>query len=137
VSDPTQMASFVIGDRGSDSPILTDHKAFLFDESRNLMVIPVLVAKIDPTQYQYSSGVPPWAYGTPVWQGVYVFNVTLSDGLVLRGNVTHMEGSYVYNSGLDVDRALYIENVLYTVSDRKIKMNSLDDLALIGEIELS
>jgi uncharacterized secreted protein with C-terminal beta-propeller domain len=135
MSDPQQLDSFVIGDRGSDSPVLADHKAFLFERSRNLMVIPVLVAKIDPSQYQGS--VPPWAYGTPVWQGAYVFNVSLTDGFVLRGNITHMDGPYVYNSGLEVKRTLYIDNVLYTVSDKKIKMNSLDDLALIGEIDLS
>ncbi|MDH5793265.1 MAG: beta-propeller domain-containing protein [Candidatus Bathyarchaeota archaeon] len=33
--------------------------------------------------------------------------------------------------------ALYIENVLYTVSDKKIKMNSLEDLTEIKEIQLS
>jgi uncharacterized secreted protein with C-terminal beta-propeller domain len=135
VSDPKQMSTFVIGDRGSDSPILTDHKAFLFDRAKNLLVIPVLVAKIDPAQY--SGQVPSWAYGTPTWQGAYVFNVTLTDRLVLRGNVTHQQGAFVWNSGYDVKRSLYIENVLYTVSDKKIEMNSLDDLALLKEIGLS
>lgn len=136
VTDPKQMDYYVIGDRGSSSPILDDHKAFLFDKSRNLMVIPVTVAKIDPTQFPESEP-PSWAYGTPVWQGVYVFNVTLTDGLVLRGNITHIEGPYTSNSGLEIERALYISNVLYTVSDKKVKMNSLDDLSLIGEINLS
>lgn len=32
--------------------------------------------------------------------------------------------------------ALYIENALYTVSDKKIKMNSLEDLTEIKEIQL-
>jgi len=34
-------------------------------------------------------------------------------------------------------RALYIENVFYTVSGMKVKMNGLQDLALIEEIKLS
>ncbi len=93
----------------------------------------MLVAKIDPAQY--SGQVPSWAYGTPTWQGAYVFNITLTDGLVLRGNVTHQQGAFVWNSGYDVKRSLYIENVLYTVSDKKIKMPSLDDLALLKEID--
>lgn len=134
VSDPKQVSSFVIGDRGSDSSVLTDHKAFLFDRSKNLLVIPVLVAKIDPAQY--SGQVPSWAYGTPIWQGAYVFNITLTDGLVLRGNITHQQGAFVWNSGFDVKRALWIENVLYTVSDKKVEMNSLDDLTLIKDIDL-
>ena len=33
--------------------------------------------------------------------------------------------------------ALCIENVLYAVSDKKIKMNSLEDLTEIKEIQLS
>jgi len=135
VSNPKQIANYTIGERGTDSPILTDHKAFLFDKSKNLLVIPVLVAEIDETKYP--EGVPPYVSGTPVWQGAYVFNITLSDGLILKGNVTHLEnGINVGDSSYWVNRALYIESVLYTVSDRKIKMNNLEDLVLINEIEL-
>jgi len=35
-----------------------------------------------------------------------------------------------------VKRALYIEDVLYTVSDAKIKMNSLENLEDINEVRL-
>ena len=136
VSNPIEISKYEIGDRGTESPILNDHKAFLFDRSKNLLVIPVLVAEINETQYP--DGVPPYVHGTPVWQGAYVFNITLSDGFVLRGNVTHQEdGISIWESSNWVNRALYIENVLYTVSDKKIKMNSLEDLVLIKEIELS
>lgn len=134
VSNPVQLAKYVIGDRGTDSPVLQDHKALLFDLTRNLLVIPVKVVEIDPKQYP--EGVPPGAYGTPVWQGAYVFNATLTDGLVLRGKVTHIEDGYIWNSGLEITRSLYIENVLYTVSDKKIKMNSLDDMTQLKEINL-
>lgn len=136
VSNPIQIANYTIGDRGTDSPILTDHKAFLFDKSKNLLVIPVAVAEVNESQYP--EGVPPYAYGTPVWQGAYVFNVTLTEGLVLRGKITHGEdGADIPESSYWVKRSLYIENVLYTVSDKKIKMNSLEDLTEIKEIQLS
>jgi len=135
VTNPVQIDNVTIGDRGSDSPVLYDHKAFLFDKSKNLLVIPVKVAEIDETKYP--EGVPPYVSGTPVWQGAYVFNITLSDGLVLRGNVTHLEdGINIGDSSHWVNRALYIEDILYTVSDKKIKMNSLEDLAFLNEIEL-
>lgn len=135
VTDPKQIANYTIGDRGSDSPILQDHKAFLFDESKNLLVIPVLVAEID--QSQYPGGVPPYAYGQPVWQGAYVFDISLEQGLKLRGGITHLDsGMYIWNSTYWVKRSLYIENVLYTVSDRKVEMNSLTDLSLMKEILL-
>lgn len=124
VTNPVQMANnYTIGDRGSNSSILTDHKAFLFDKSKNLLVIPVLVAKMNQTQ--------------PVWQGAYVFNVSLANGFVLTGNVTHLESCMsVSNQSYWVKRSLYIGDVLYTISDKEIKMNSLEDLSLINEISL-
>ncbi len=135
VSNPVQLANYIIGDRGSDSPVLSNHKAFLFDKSRNLLVLPVSVAKIDESQYPY--GVPPYAYGTTVWQGAYVLNVTLNGGFNLTGRITHgTEGGGVPEASYWVNRALYIENVLYTVSNRKVKMNNLTDLAVINEIQL-
>ncbi|MGB8780157.1 MAG: beta-propeller domain-containing protein [Candidatus Bathyarchaeia archaeon] len=137
VSNPIQMANYTIGDRGSDSPVLSDPKAFLFDKSKNLLVIPVLVAKIDQSQYPNASAVPPSAYGQPIWQGAYVFNLTLSEGFVFRGGITHIEnGTSISDSNYYVQRSLYIENVLYTVSNAMVKLNSLDDLAFIKEIEI-
>ena len=135
VTNPKQISNYVIGDRGSDSPVLSDHKAFLFDKSRHLLVIPVAVAKID--ENEYPNGVPPYAYGKLVWQGAYVFRVSLDEGFTFRGGITHWNGgTYVENSDYSVKRSLYIGNVLYTISDKKVKMNDLDSLAPINEIDL-
>jgi len=137
VNHPVQIANYTIGDRGTDSPVLSDHRAFLFDKSKDLLVIPVLEAKVDQSQYPYGQ-VPAGAYGQPVWQGAYVFNITIESGLVLRGKISHLEnGAAIYDSDYYVQRSLYIENVLYTISDKKVKLNSLEDLALIKEIEIS
>ncbi|MCJ7669110.1 MAG: beta-propeller domain-containing protein [Dehalococcoidia bacterium] len=141
VSNPREISKLEIGDRGSDSPVLWDHKAFLFDKSRNLLVMPILVAEVD--QSEYPEGVPSWAYGEPVWQGAYAFNVSIDDGLQLRGKITHVEnitdpeqGYYYFYSPFAVERSLYIDNVLYTISDAKIMMNSLDNLDYINEVKL-
>jgi inhibitor of cysteine peptidase len=140
VSNPVEIAKYEIGDRGTDSPVLYDHKALLFDREKNLLVIPVREAKIDPSQYD---GEPPsWAYGEPVWQGAYVFDISL-DGLELRGKITHIEDTellklgYYFGSDYTVQRSLYIDNVLYTISRMKVKMNNLETLAEINAIELS
>jgi hypothetical protein len=135
VSNPTQMANYTIGDRGSDTPVLSDHKAFLFDRSKNLLVMPVLVAQIN--EKEFPTGVPKNAYGTPVWQGAYVFHVTLTDGFVLRGGITHAQNDTVLADGEhQIERSLYIGNVLYTLSNTKVKLNSLEDLRFLNEIEL-
>ena len=142
VSNPVEIGDpYVIGERGTDSPVLWDHKAFLFDKSRNLMVIPVLVGEIDESDYP--EGVPPWAYGEPVWQGAYVLHVSLDSGISLQGRITHIEDItdpeqqyYYYYSPFSVERSLYIGDVLYTISQAKIKMNSLENLNYINEVEL-
>jgi inhibitor of cysteine peptidase len=139
VNNPQEIDKLEIGDRGTESPVLWDHKAFLFDRSRNLMVMPILLAEVD--QSQYPEGVPSWAYGEPVWQGAYVFDISVDDGLQIRGRITHIEDIadpeyYYYYSPFAVERSLYIEDVLYTISQAKIKMNSLETLDYINEVEL-
>jgi len=141
VNNPREIDKEIIGHRGTDSPVLWDHKAFLFDKSRNLLVIPVLVAEVDESEYP--EGVPAWAYGEPVWQGAYVFHVSPDTGIGLDGRITHIESSadleegyYYYYSPFSVERSLYIGDVLYTISQAKIKMNSLENLDYINEVEL-
>ena len=140
VENPREIAKYEIGDRGTDSPILRDHKALLFDEERNLLAIPVLVAEID--EKKYPNGVPPNAYGDFVWQGVYVFTIN-ETGIYLRGRVTHIDdpddltkSGFYFKSDYSVKRALYIENLLYTISDKKIKINELTTLQQVDEIKL-
>jgi len=141
VSKPLEIDKEIIGHRGTDSPVLWDHKAFLFDKFRNLLVMPVLVMEVDESQYP--EGVPSWAYGEPVWQGAYVFHVSLDAGIRLEGKITHIEnladleqGYYYFYSPLSVTRSLYIDDVLYTISDAKIKMNNLENLDYINEVQL-
>ena len=135
VTNPVQMDNITIGDRGSDTPVLYNHKAFLFDKARELLVIPILEAKIDESKY--GGEVPPNAYGDPVWQGAYVFDVSLFHGFLFEGRITHLEsGMNIYEDSYWVKRSVYIEDVLYTISSRKVSLNKLDDLSSILEIEL-
>jgi inhibitor of cysteine peptidase len=133
VEHPVEIGKYEIGDRGTDSPVLSNHKALLFDRARNLLVLPVALHEIDPAKYY--GEVPPNAYGDLVWQGAYVFNVSAADGLALEGRITHLK-SDVYDYEHYVKRALYIDNVLFTISDKTIKMNNLATLEEINEVQL-
>lgn len=127
VSAPVNMSEYRFGGDWSDTTALSDHKAFLFDYAKGLLAIPAAV---------YYSGYDYYTT-TTTEQGLFVFNITLTDGLVLRGNITHQDaGVDKWDVGYYVKRGLYIKDVLYTVSDRKIKLNSLSNLKEIGEIEL-
>ncbi len=142
VTKPKEISKYELGDRGTDSYALHDHKAFLFDKKRNLLVIPVLLAEID--KEQYPAGIEDWQYGEYKFQGAYVFNVDLEKGIQLKGRVTHIEdqesflksGHYYYNDAYSVKRSLYIDDVLYTLSSNTIKMNRLDDLEELNKVKL-
>lgn len=136
VSHPVEMHKVVIGDRGTDSPVLTDHKAFLFDKSKNLLVIPISLAEIQGERSAANQ------YGETVYQGAYVYNLTLERGFDLRGRITHVtdesvfvKGGYYYESKEAINRSLYIDNALYTLSPAHLKANRLDNLVQIKEVD--
>jgi uncharacterized secreted protein with C-terminal beta-propeller domain len=140
VANPKEVAKYEIGDRGTDSQALRDHKAFLFDRRRNLLVIPALVAEIDSSDY--GNEVPPHAHGEFVYQGAHVFDISPA-GISLRGRITHLDddwdlkrSGYIFESKLTVERALYIDDVLYTISQGMVKMNDLEDLGELNKVEL-
>ncbi len=124
VSNPKEISTYFIGDRGTYSEALNDHKAFLFSKEKNLLVIPVSVT--EKGQYNY-------------WQGAYVFGLDLTNGFELKGKITHTnetgEDEY-YDYYSQVRRSLYIDNVLYTISTRMVKANSLADLVELNKVAL-
>ncbi|CAG0962719.1 MAG: beta-propeller domain-containing protein [Candidatus Methanoperedens sp.] len=134
VNDPKQIDTYEIGKAGSDSEALQDHKAFLFDKKKNLLVIPVREVT---GKEQYDS-----RYGQTVqrvWQGAYVFNITLN-GFNLKGKISHFddfeEPFYYWGSPGAVRRSLFMDDVLYTISARKVMMNDLEDISEIKSIDL-
>jgi inhibitor of cysteine peptidase len=167
VNAPTEVAKIVIGNRGTSSEALYEPKAFLFERSKDLLVIPVELYLIDgsgtainpqttsvpiPTTMpgQGSSGAS--TYGKFVWQGAYVFNVTLNGGFEVKGNVTQLSSDilanlaqnneyyyYGYDNGYNywITRSLYIGNTLYTISDARVQLNNLDNMALIATVDLN
>ncbi len=146
VNHPTQLSKFNIGDRGTNSPALSDPKAFLFDKNTGLLVIPVSLALVDNSTGQAQDS----AYGTTVWQGAYVFNLNLNGGFTLKGTVTHLDPSLLNNQGYlkdytsyyntqntQITRSLFIGNTLYTFSNAMVKLNSLTDMTQTGQINLN
>jgi inhibitor of cysteine peptidase len=144
VDNPTEMAKYTIQGDYSYSNALYDPKAFLFDKPKQLLVIPISI-----TQYGVVSGgvTPPTGAEMSIspdiggyWQGAYVFNLSLAAGFELKGGITHQENTNLpyYNAdyNLQVERALFIGNTLYTVSNAKVQLNSLDTLALIADVNL-
>lgn len=140
VSNPIEKHKIIIGDRGTDSYALRDHKAFLFDREKELLVLPIQLALIDDeTKQDGQFGFDFPAYGNQVFQGAFVFNVTAENGFVEKGRITHvsdeeeLKRGYYFRENSSVKRSLFIGDILYTVSNRLMKANSLLDLAELRE----
>lgn len=150
VSNPKEMHKVIIGDRGTDSFALQNHKAFLYDKDKELLVLPIELHEIqnrpEPCnaedtlcEIERREAMPQNSYGEATFQGAFVYKVTLEKGFEERGRITHatkedeLKRGYYYGQDYVVKRALYIGDVLYTLSERMLKANSLGTLESIRE----
>lgn len=138
-ANPKQMFVENIGDRGTESELLYDHKALLFDREKNLLAFPVQVAEVE-------GGADANTYGQTVFEGAYVYSLDLENGFKLRGKITHYspedeaflkQGDYWYGDYLKkIRRILYIGETLYTVADGGVKASDLNTIDERSFIEL-
>jgi hypothetical protein len=135
VENPKEIDHVEIGEAGSDSEALRDHKAFLFSKEKGLLVLPVREVKGSP-YYDRTYGYQ----RQRVWQGAYVLSVSPEDGFTVKGKISHLDGEedqqYWYYSPSSVRRSLYMDDVLYTVSATTIEMNDVDTVDSLGKIDL-
>lgn len=138
VNNPKELFTEMIGDRGTDSELLYNHKALLFSKEKNLLAFPVTLMEVPSSQKS-----DPRAYGEFAFQGVYVYSLNLNEGFQLRGKVTHMTEEELLKAGQTwvpyertVERALYIGDTLYTASQGLLKANQLSNLQEIGTLPL-
>jgi uncharacterized secreted protein with C-terminal beta-propeller domain len=133
VNHPTEVDHVEIGEAGSDSEALRDHKAFLFSKEKDLLVIPVREVQKVLLKGEYSP------YTQKIWQGAYAFSVSPQKGFTLRGKVIHSDedtSGYYWGSRSAVKRSLYIGDVLYTLSSDAIIATDLATMRPIREIPL-
>ena len=155
VKAPIETAKYVVNGDWSDSQALQDPKAFLFDKQKELLVIPMSVntyTYVNRTAEELARGEVTMQASD--WRGAYVFKLTLTGGFTLRGGIAHHENATspdenatIFHSEYYevVNRALYIGNTLYTISNGtpppslscRVKLTSLTDLTPIAEVMLS
>ena len=133
----TQVSKLVIGDRGTDSPVLNDHLAFTFDSTRNVTVIPLMLYVVSGNQTTCSGCPPP--YGDPVWQGVYVIKVT-DTGFTILGKVSQYPAGQNFgdspNDSLQIDRSVVIGDYLYTVSQGEVMVSTMSTFSTVATLQL-
>lgn len=129
LSQPKELDSYLIGDATSDSIALQDHKAFLYSETKNLLSLPAVLRQDSKISFA----------------GSLIFNI-VDNKLVLKGRIDHSAGGNFsesdYWGGYDyydntVKRSLYIDDNLYTFSNKFLKINSLSDLSQVKNLILT
>jgi uncharacterized secreted protein with C-terminal beta-propeller domain len=141
MSNPREVDSLILGDRGTESEVLHNHRAFLFDEERGILVLPILLAVVDRGDF---AGRPPAnAYGEYVFQGAYVLKITPQDGIKIVGRITHLtdnadllRSGEFFTSYYAIKRALFIGDILYTISDGKVLLNDIQTFRELAGIIL-
>jgi inhibitor of cysteine peptidase len=124
ISHPLELDSYSAGSIASNSLTLLDHQDFMFRANKNILAVPAsLTANGSLSNY---------------FDGVLFFNIE-SGKLVLRDKVDHSDGGkyqlidpncvgICYNSS--VKRIVDINGLLYTFSNKYIKVNNSSDFSL-------
>jgi len=162
MKNPTEIAKYIINENPAVSSyssvnappnLLSSHsnaifnpKAFLFNPQKQLLILPIST---------YST--------IHSWQGIYAFKVSPENGFSLQKEIAHQLPSptnsnnnipdQMMNSTTlplpilptvpfdnnrplyqPITRSIYIGNILYTISDYKIQLNSLGNYELITQL---
>jgi inhibitor of cysteine peptidase len=130
-NNPMAVDTYLIGGLQTESEALNDHKAFLFDKEKNILVIPIF----SPETYSLSGG----SKGTGphieprMWNGFFAFGINSEKQFELKGLVEHEASNHYGSQG---SRSFYINDTLYTITPTLMKMTNLEDMEEINQIHL-
>ncbi|MCM3601468.1 beta-propeller domain-containing protein [Robertmurraya korlensis] len=128
VRNPKEKFTEIIGGRGTYSPLNYDHKALLYNTENGLFAFPINVYEsVKGNEYEQKF----------IFQGAYVYNVSLDKGFSLKSKISHMKGKELYEEWEnEIQRLVYIDEQLYALSHSKISSYSLENYQIISELEL-
>ena len=130
VSSPKELAKYVTSEKYASSSALYEHRAFLFSKEKSLLVIPAYNAnsgRWDGTHYIYDQNK---------YNGAFAFRIDRTQ-ITLRGLIDHSMASGDNYYSPAVQRSLYIGDMLYTKSEKLLRINSLDTLTAVKNVWLN
>ena len=127
-NDPKEMFAVDIGEKGTYSELLYNHKALLFSKEKNIIAFPVSITE---EEGEYRTKLK--------FQGAIVYGLDLEKGFTLKGTIAHMQiedGYRDYDYTKAVERIIYIKNNLYTLSQGLIKSTNMDTMEEQSSLEI-
>ncbi|MDD1728282.1 MAG: beta-propeller domain-containing protein [Methanospirillum sp.] len=127
LTNPLEVGHVIIGEKGSDSEVLHDHRAFLLDQRNNVMAIPIKEITNTPTPGSQYNG----SYIPSIWQGTYVYGIDPKNGFTEKGKITKetITMNNYYEQGSAVKRSLLMDSILYTISPQNIMATDINDIS--------
>ncbi|NLB82243.1 MAG: hypothetical protein GX800_11695 [Clostridiaceae bacterium] len=136
VANPVQKFQEIIGDRGTESSLLQNHKALLFLPELNILAFPVTVREVLEEDLYKS------AYGQLAFSGAYIYDFNTNNGFSLKGKISHLAhddmlklGNYVPQEK-EIKRIVYANNSLITVSDSMVQAHTSKGVEYQNGIEI-
>ena len=121
-ANPELIAFEKIGDRGTDSEALFNHKAFTFRPSDNRLALPV-------TLYEHlSPASAAWEYGTPTFYGLYVYQITNENRFEYTGRIPMTPDPVDYYLNPDWLRGIFINQNIYAVNADTVKTADIESM---------
>ncbi|WP_339148603.1 MULTISPECIES: beta-propeller domain-containing protein [unclassified Sutcliffiella] len=119
VSDPTnplEKHTEIIGGRSTHSPLNYDHKALLFNKEKDIFAFPIT---------SYNENDKDGSYRL-AFEGAMVYGIDPDKGFTLHKKITHQQENSLYEDWENmVQRILYIDEHLYTVTPKEVKATKI------------
>ena len=119
---PHLLHTELIGDRGTHSEALNNHRAFTFWPENNLLAIPVdLYEYQDEPEYPYS-------IGENTFTGLYVYRVSADRGFEYLGRISTARKTPQIYTGDYWTRGIFIDQDVYAVNDEAVRSAPIEDM---------
>lgn len=125
-TNPKELYSVDIGEKGTYSELLNNHKALLFSKEKNIIAFPISIREENE---EYNTKL--------IFQGAIVYGLDLNEGFTSKGLISHMpieDGEY--DNTKEVERIIYIKDNLYTLSKELIESTNIETMQEESSLEL-
>lgn len=117
LNNPVEIFNVDIGENNVSSEMSYNHKALFYNKEKNLIGFGIR-DYLSTSSYKATSKF-------------LIYKIDLEKGFQEYGEIAQ-----VYNWSTDIDRAIYIDNKLYTLAETEIKEYNLENMEKIAELEL-
>jgi uncharacterized secreted protein with C-terminal beta-propeller domain len=120
-ADPVLLHKELIGDRGTSSEALHNHKAFTFWSANELLALPISLHEhlLPPKN--------PWQYGQKTFEGLYVYRISPESGFHPLGRINtgndNISGGYNFWT-----RGIFVDQQVYAVTDNAVRSARIDQI---------